>query len=145
MRDELLRLLPHGWQLTIEAPVRFPDFDGPEPDLAIVRGTRDRYADHHPGPADIGLLIEAADSTVRRDRGEKQLAYSCGGVPSHWIVNLADGQLEVYTDPGPTGYRDRRVLRSNEQVRLVLDAKEVGAISVASILPRGGLGVASTR
>jgi Uma2 family endonuclease len=140
IRAELLRLLPQGWRLTIEAPIRIPEFDEPDPDLAIVRGTRDQYSDHHPGPADIGLLIEVADTTLGRDRGEKQLAYSCSGVPIYWIVNLVDGQLEVYADPGPTGYRDRRVLTPNDQVRLVIDGEEVGAIAVASILPRGGMG-----
>jgi Uma2 family endonuclease len=139
LRDELLRLLPQGWRLMIEAPVRIPDFDEPEPDLAIVRGSREQYSDHHPGPADIGLLIEVADTTLGRDRGEKLLAYSCGGVPIYWIVNLIDGQLEVYTRPGPTGYRDRQVLSSHEQVSLVIDGKEIGAIAVASILPRGGV------
>jgi Uma2 family endonuclease len=137
MRDELLRLLPRGWRLTIEAPVRIPDFDEPEPDLAIVRGTKDQYLDHHPGPADIGLLIEIADTTLGRDRGEKQLAYSSGGVPIYWIVNLIDGQIEVYTEPSPTGYRDRRVVTANEHVRLVIDEKEFGQIAVSSILPRG--------
>src|SRR5262245_60411751 len=72
IRDELLRLLPQGWRLTIEAPIRIPEFDEPEPDLAIVRGSRDQYLDRHPGPADIGLLIEVADTTLGRDRGEKQ-------------------------------------------------------------------------
>src|SRR3954466_2904924 len=37
LRDELLPLIPQGWRLTIEAPVRIPEFDEPEPDLAIVR------------------------------------------------------------------------------------------------------------
>src|SRR5947209_255453 len=34
-RDELLPLIPRGWRLTIEAPIRIPNFDEPEPDLAI--------------------------------------------------------------------------------------------------------------
>jgi Uma2 family endonuclease len=94
---------------------------------------------HHPGPADIGMLIEVSDSTLGRDRGEKQLAYSRAAVPIYWIVNLNDGQLEVYSGPTPTGYRDRAVLASNEQVSLIIDGKEVGRIAVSSILPRGGV------
>jgi Uma2 family endonuclease len=64
MRDELLPLIPRGWRLAVEAPLRIPDFDEPEPDLTIVRGTRDQYRDHHPGPADVGLLIELSDTTL---------------------------------------------------------------------------------
>jgi Uma2 family endonuclease len=137
LRDELLRILPQGWRLTIEAPVRISDFDEPEPDLALARGTRDQYADRHPGPADIGLLIEVSDTTL--GSGEKQLAFSSARVPIYWIVNLVERQLEVYSDPSPTGYRDRLVLTSNEQVCLVIDGKEVGRIAVSSILPRGGV------
>ena len=135
-RDALLPLIPQGWRLTIEAPVRIPDFDEPEPDLAIVRGTREQYVDHHPGPSDIGLLIEVADTTLDRDGGEKQLGYARGNVPVYWIVNLVDGQLEIYTDPTPTGYRERRVLGPNDLARVTIDGQEIGQIAVASILPQ---------
>ncbi len=74
-RDELLPRVPQGWRLIIEAPVRIPDFDEPEPDLGIVRGTREEYADHHPEPRDVGLLIDVADTTLERDWGERGRAY----------------------------------------------------------------------
>src|SRR5262245_60847390 len=134
MRDELLPLIPRGWRLTIEAPIRIPDFDEPEPDLAIVRGTRDQYKDHHPGPADVGLLIEVADTTLDRDRGEKQLAYARGGVPIYWIVNLVDRQLEIYTGPTPSGYRNRRVVTPSAQVSVRIGRKEIGRIDGFAIL-----------
>jgi Uma2 family endonuclease len=135
-RDELLPLIPAGWRLAIEAPVRIPSFDEPEPDLAVVRGTRDQYADRHPGPADVGVLIEVADSTLNTDRGVKQSAYAKSGVPVYWIVNLVDRQLEIYTSPTATGYQDQRLLKPNEQAPLIIDGQEVGMISVSSILPR---------
>ena len=99
MRDQLLPLIPRGWRLTIEAPVRIPDFDEPEPDLAVVRGTREEYKHRHPGPTDLGILIEVADTSLDCDRGEKLLAFARGGVPVYWIVNLVDRQLEIYTSP----------------------------------------------
>ncbi len=136
IREELLPLLPRGWRLTIEAPIRIPEFDEPEPDLAIIRGTREEYEERHPGPADVGLLIEVADTTLDRDRGEKESAYARGEVPAYWIVNLVDHQLEVCTEPSPTGYRDRRILRPGEQVSLHLDGNEVGRIAVSAMLPR---------
>jgi hypothetical protein len=69
-RDELLPLIQPGWRLTIEAPVRIPDFDEPEPDLGVVRGTRNDYKNRHPGPADLALLIEVSDTTLDQDRRE---------------------------------------------------------------------------
>jgi Uma2 family endonuclease len=139
-RDELLPRVPQGWRLTIEAPVRIPDFDEPEPDLAIVRGTRDDYADHHPEPGDVGLLIEVSDTTLDRDRGEKQLAFARGGVPVYWIVNLVDRQLEIYTEPGPAGYRERRVLGTNDQAWVTIGGQEIGPIAVSAILPQSTSG-----
>jgi Uma2 family endonuclease len=134
-RDVLLPLLPPGWRLAIEAPVRIPDFDEPEPDLAIVRGTREDYKKRHPGPADIGLLIEASETSLERDRGEKQLAYARGGVTTYWVVNLVDRQLEIYTDPTEAGYRQRRVLTAAEEVTVVLDGRELGRFPVSAVLP----------
>jgi Uma2 family endonuclease len=136
VREELVPLLPRGWSIRQEQPVRIPNYDEPEPDLAVVRGTRDQYQDHHPGPADIGLLIEVADTTLGRDRGEKQLAYARGGVPVYWIVNLVDRQLEIYTSPTPTGYRNRRVLAPSEYVSVVIGRREIGRIAVSAILPK---------
>ena len=136
LRDELLPLIPQGWRLTIEAPVRIPEFDEPEPDLAIVRGSREQYEEHHPGPADLGLLIEVSETTLDRDRGEKKLAYARGGVTAYWIVNLVDRQVEIYTGPTPTGYRDQRIVRSDEHVDLLLDGHVIGRIAVSAILPR---------
>jgi Uma2 family endonuclease len=134
-RNVLLPLIPPGWRLAIEAPVRIPDFDEPEPDLAIVRGTLRDYMKRHPGPADIGLLIEVSDATLDRDRGEKQLAYARGGVPTYWIVNLVDCQLEIYTDPAEAGYRQRRVVTAAEEVTVVVDGRELGRFSISDILP----------
>jgi Uma2 family endonuclease len=39
----LTLLLPNGWFLGKEDPVRIPDFDEPEPDVSVIRGTEDDY------------------------------------------------------------------------------------------------------
>ena len=44
--------------------MRIPDYNEPEPDLCVVRGESDDYTDHHPGPADIALIVEVADSSL---------------------------------------------------------------------------------
>jgi Uma2 family endonuclease len=137
-RDQLLPLIPRGWRLTIEAPVRIPDYDEPEPDLAVVRGTREEYEHRHPGPDDIEILIEVADTTLDRDRGEKQLAYARARVPAYWIVNLVDRRLEIYTSPTPTGYREKCLLGPDDQVAVMIGGEEVGRFAFAAILPRGG-------
>jgi Uma2 family endonuclease len=42
---ELLKTMTSGYWRRQEAPVRIPDFDEPEPDVSVVRGSRDDYRD----------------------------------------------------------------------------------------------------
>jgi Uma2 family endonuclease len=136
VRERLERLVPDGWYVREEKPVRIPEFDEPEPDLAIVLGTRDRYADRHPGPDEVGLLIEVADSSLARDPGPKLAAYAHCGIPIYWIVNLVDRQVEVFTNPRSDGlYSDCQIYRPGEQVPVVIAGSITGQIAVAEILP----------
>jgi Uma2 family endonuclease len=131
----LERLLSAGWTWRMEQPVRIPEYNEPEPDIAIVRGSDDDYKHRTPAPADVALLVEVSESTLDRDQGEKLFAYATGNIPVYWIVNLVDGQVEVYTGPGPTGYQSRQDFTHGQTVPVVIDGREVGRIAVADILP----------
>jgi Uma2 family endonuclease len=61
--------------------------------------------------------------------------YGAGGVPVYWIVNLVDGQVEVYSNPGPSGYQTQEVLAPGHVLHVKLDGVEIGEIPVADILP----------
>ena len=66
---ELLRIIPDGWHLRTGKPVRLPAQQSvPEPDRCIARGAIDDYDEHHPGPEDVALVVEVADSSVAEDR-----------------------------------------------------------------------------
>jgi len=131
----LERVVPAGWFIREEKPVRIPQFDEPEPDLAVIRGSRDDYRERHPEAADIGVLVEVAESSIERDQGEKRAAYARGGIPVYWIVNLNERQVEVYSDPAEDGYRRREVFRPGGEVPLVIAGVEAGRIKVCDILP----------
>jgi Uma2 family endonuclease len=133
--DLVAGFLPPGWLWRLEHPVRIPDFDEPEPDLAVVRGSLDDYKHRTPVPADVALLIEVSETTLDRDQGEKLTAYAQGNIPVYWIVNLIDGHVEVYTGPGPAGYRSRQDFKPGQTVPVIIDGHEVGRIAVAEILP----------
>ena len=92
-------LLPPGWHVRIEKPVRIPQRDSePEPDVSVARGGIDDYEDRHPGPEDVALVVEVAESTLADDRA-MAMTYGGGGIPVYWIVNVAGRQLEVYANP----------------------------------------------
>jgi Uma2 family endonuclease len=132
---ELNRVLPNGWYVRPAKPIRLPvQSSEPEPDQCIVRGRIRDYADHHPGPADIALIVEVADSSLDQDRKMAQI-YGSAGIPVYWIIDLVDGQVEVYSNPGPSGYSSMVVLMPGHVIAVVIDGVEVGPIPVSDILP----------
>lgn len=137
-REALERILPQNWFVNVQQPITTLDSE-PEPDISVIRGRRRDYPNRHPGPQDVGLVVEVADTTLRRDRGRKKRLYARASLPVYWIVNLVDRQVEVYTDPtGPADepdYRQRRDYRPDEQVPVVVAGAEVGRLTVNDLLP----------
>lgn len=92
-----------------------------------------------PTAADIGLAIEIPDSTLAFDRRDKGRIYARAGVPVYWIVNLGDGQIEVYSDPAPAAnppaYRTRTDHKPIDAVPITLDGQPAGTIPAAELLP----------
>jgi Uma2 family endonuclease len=132
----LMRHLPEGWYARIQNSVVTAD-SVPEPDVAVVRGRPGDYTDRHPSGGDTSLIIEVADSTVRRDRA-KAAIYARAGIAEYWIVNLDDRQIEVYVNPRGRGakrvYQPAKVLRGDASLKLILDGETVGKLSVREIL-----------
>ncbi len=128
-------LLPGGWTWRAEQPVRILNYDEPEPDITIVRGSDEDFEHRIPEPFEVGLLIEVSATTLDRDRNEKLPAYASGGISVYWIVNLVDRQIEVYTDAGPGFYRSRTDFKPGQSVPVVINGQLLGEIAVDAILP----------
>lgn len=131
------KVLPPDWDIRIQSAITLDDSQ-PEPDVALVRGTADDYETRHPGPADIGQLIEVADSSLLRDQRDKSRIYARANIPVYWIINLVDRRIEVYTRPsGPTALPEYGADRSylpGDLIPLILDGKTVGTIPVSDLL-----------
>src|SRR5438552_10620349 len=97
--DALRAALPAGWIVRGQNPLALDDESVPEPDIALVRGSRADY--RHAHPARPALIIEVAESSLAFDRQQKGSLYARAGVQDYWIVNLVDGVLEVYRDAAP--------------------------------------------
>ena len=135
IREAVSRILPSGWWLRDEKPVRIPDFDEPEPDVSVVRGSRLDYLARHPGPGDIEFLVEVSDTSLSWDRHEKLSAYAKAGVPTYWILNLVDRQLEVFTSPSSGSYQSHQALGPGDHAPVTIARTEIGLIPVADLLP----------
>jgi Uma2 family endonuclease len=141
--DSLRAIVPAGWYVRKEDPIALPAGpegadSAPEPDVTVVRGGNRDYTARNPGPGDIALVVEVAESSLSDDRnGLKRYAWA--SIPVVWIVNLIAGTVEVYTRPtGPVvdpRYGDCRTYKAGEDVPVEIDGREVGRVRVADLLP----------
>ncbi|MEG4229580.1 Uma2 family endonuclease [Microcoleus sp. N9_B2] len=104
-----------------QEPITLSDDSEPEPDVVITRNRSDNYLSSHPEPADILLVIEVSDSTLKYDRRTKLSIYAESEISDYWIFNLVDIQLEMHSEPyqkqrGGFDYRVKRVVLPNEVV-----------------------------
>lgn len=138
VRDAVSSVLPSGWFARIQDPVTLATSE-PEPDVAVVRGEPRTYTERHPGPEDVALLIEVAESSLRRDWIFKKWVYADAGIGVYWIVNLAQHRVEVYTKPLGSGeqadYFEQRGYAQDEEIPLVIEGREVGRVRVRDLLP----------
>jgi len=125
-----------GQYLQIQLPVACPPDGAPEPDGSIVRGSPRDYADRMPGPGDVTCVIEAAHSSLDRDREDKLPIYAAAGMPQYVIINLSNDTVEVYTDPDPAGEQYRTKTTHSRGDTLALQLPEgVLDVPVADVLP----------
>jgi Uma2 family endonuclease len=142
----LTQHLPEGWTLWPEGPILIDDFTAPLPDLAIVRGRLDDYyrRGSNPKSGEIGLVIEVAETSRRKNPSESLKVYARAELPHYWLVNLVAARVEVYSQPRIEGavasYAMVHMFESGNDVPLVLENQEVARIPVRDILPEQGNG-----
>lgn len=136
--DKLLgALLPTGYFVEQDRPMALRDFSVTEPDLKVVRGAEKDYLRRSPAATECPLVIEVSDSSSKFDTGEVLREYADGLVSVYWVVNLNECQIEVYSEPNPSGvtYNRRDVFGTNDSVPLILDGRGVGRLPVSEVLP----------
>jgi Putative restriction endonuclease len=133
---KLKPLIPSGWDFQIKDAVSLADSE-PEPDISVARGDIDDFADRHPGPTDLAMVVEVAVSSVSEDR-QMAHVYGPAGIPVYWILNLKARQVEVCTllkRQGAFRYGKPRIFKAGQSVPVVIDGVDVGRVAAADILP----------
>lgn len=103
LNDLLTSRLAGRALVAIQNPIALPR-SRPYPDVAVLRRRADYYRSGKPGPADIFLVIEVADTSLARDRRLKLPTYGQAGIAETWVVDLAGGAVIAGTRPGTEGY-----------------------------------------
>src|SRR3990170_3724376 len=91
-----------------QGPISLGPYSEPQPDLALFRPPVARYAESHPRPDDLFLVIEVAERSVEEDRARKMPMYARAGVREAWLVDLPAQAVEAHRQPTPNGYASGR-------------------------------------
>jgi Uma2 family endonuclease len=131
-------------------PVRLDDISEPEPDIAILRPRADFYMTAHPGPTDVLLVIEVADTSLAYDLGTKVPLYARHGIPEAWVIDAATRRTRVFRQPldwgeasrsAGSGYATEVSIEPHEAISstgLVDGAGEQVVVELARLLPMVG-------
>jgi Uma2 family endonuclease len=119
--------------VSTQDPIYLDNSSEPEPDLAIVKGTALDYANQHPQPSDIHLVIEVADSTLRHDCEVKDKLYAQAGITDYWVIDIPHRQVHIFRNPTSTGYTSHLILTEPQTASPL--AFPAITLSIGSILP----------
>jgi Uma2 family endonuclease len=81
-------------RVRVQSAFAASDGSEPEPDVAVVP-PGDYHRVH---PTEAWLIVEVAETSLKKDRGLKAQLYAESGVPEYWVVNIPDQMVEVHTD-----------------------------------------------
>lgn len=116
LADQLRDQLGKSALIRLQDPIQLDDQSEPEPDLVVVRGMVLDYADRHPQPSDVYLVVEIADSTLKQDCEVKDKLYAQAKIADYWVVDVRNRQLHIFRNPSPTGYTSHLILQEPHQI-----------------------------
>ena len=118
--------------VSVQNPIRLAHSQ-PQPDLALLRPEVDDRKGAVPRVEDVVLVIEVGDSTAAHDRAVKVPLYARSGIPETWLIDLAEGVVEVYREPAAAGYRRKQTYGAGEA--FAPEALPRVRVAVADIFP----------
>jgi Uma2 family endonuclease len=113
--QQLSIVLGMKFDVRSHCPYAASDDSEPEPDVSVSR----RIANLLEHPTQPLLVIEVAESSMRKDTRIKAPIYAEAGAPEYWIVDISGSELviAVHTEPTPHGYRRVEMLRDGDTLR----------------------------
>ncbi|MEX2170440.1 MAG: Uma2 family endonuclease [Pirellulales bacterium] len=104
-----------GIRVRVQNSLGIPELESvPQPDLAWVR--RIDYRRVRPTVADLLLLVEVSDTSLRFDRGKKARLYAEAGVQDYWIANVKAEAIEVHRTPRDGVYIDVQSFKGDQAI-----------------------------
>jgi len=99
------RVRPDAVLLTPETTFRLSEDTYLEPDVVIYPRTSGLRG---LSSANVLLVVEIADSSLRYDTGRKAALYATFGIRELWVIDAVRLTTRVFSDPAADGYRSAR-------------------------------------
>lgn len=94
LTEILVTALAGRARVRVQSAFAASDGSEPQPDIAVV--PRGDYRRAH--PTEAWLIVEVAESSLKKDRGIKAQLYAESGVPEYWVVDVVARTIEVRCD-----------------------------------------------
>jgi Uma2 family endonuclease len=118
----------------IQGPIRIPGDEGrntePEPDIVVTLEPTTAYQEQNPGPDDLVVAIEVADSSLSFDTKTKALLYARVGIREFWAADVNGCSIHVFREPTEDGYRYHSIVDIEGFVSL--ESRPADAVAVGS-------------
>ena len=98
----------------LQDPIQLDNYSEPEPDIAVVQPSENFYAERHPTPSEVYLIIEVANTTLSRDLGMKANLHAAAGIADYWVVDAIARQLHIFREPRADGYQRQTILKQQQ-------------------------------
>ncbi|MEX2169780.1 MAG: Uma2 family endonuclease [Pirellulales bacterium] len=126
-----------GYWVRSQGPIHASRFSEPEPDIAVVRGSREQFEDH---PTTAVLMVEVSRSSISYDRRTKASLYASIAVPDYWVLDVEARVLEVRRQPVEDasqrfGWRYQEVLTIDATGSVAPLENPKVSLAVADMLP----------
>jgi Uma2 family endonuclease len=103
-----------------EAPIDVSPEDNPTnepvPDAIVFKLPAAAFQPGPPQPAELALVVEVSDTTLRFDLTVKAQLYARAGIVEYWVLDVTGRRLIVHREPAPVGYRSVVAYSESEKV-----------------------------
>jgi len=100
--------------VSVQDPIYLSERSEPQPNLVLLKPRADFYAQAHPQPRDVLLIVEVADTSGDYDRQVKIPLYAEAGIIEIWLLDLIKEFVEVYRQPVAREYREIQQLQQQQ-------------------------------
>jgi len=107
------RLLPSDAEAWVQSTLYLRPKDAPDPDVMVFPTGR---SIEELAPDEVHLVVEIADTTLRRDLGIRATLYARYQVQEYWVIDVQAPRLFVHRRPSGEVWADIRAIGPDEPI-----------------------------